>query len=77
MRIKELASWLGCSERTISRSVKRGHLPPPFRIGDSWYWDPDLVRKHLTERQGIKPRKGRLASRPIPAKECEHVANTG
>jgi predicted DNA-binding transcriptional regulator AlpA len=44
---RQLAEWLGVSERTIVRWEESGHLPPPVRVGPRrvGHWEGTVPRQ--------------------------------
>ena len=46
-RVKELASELGCSTRTVYRRIHDGLLPGAFKMKGLWYIDKKAVREFL------------------------------
>lgn len=45
-----LAEMLGCHPQSIKRSVKRGELPPPVRMGGKPCWTVRCILEHIDER---------------------------
>jgi predicted DNA-binding transcriptional regulator AlpA len=62
----DLASYIGCHERSISNFVQRGDLPPPIRLGGLVFWDIAAIKKHWANRANRKPRKGRGIRQATP-----------
>jgi predicted DNA-binding transcriptional regulator AlpA len=60
LSLKQLADFLGVSDRHLYRLKAAELLPPPIRIGRCNRWDPDEVVKHLAdEKNGKAGRKRR------------------
>ena len=57
---RELAAWLGVSERAVGTMVQNHHLPPPIlQTGGVTRWSLPEVQKYLAGRRSSRPRKGR------------------
>jgi excisionase family DNA binding protein len=72
MTAKELSQFLKLSESTIYKLVSNGEIPG-FKIGDSWRFELEEIRKLIRESKNIakrqrepveeKEERGRLAQR--------------
>ena len=49
--IRAFAEVLGCSIRSVERAIRRGELPPPFRLLGKRTWLAGVITDHLAERQ--------------------------
>lgn len=43
INIRELASWLRLSQRTVWRLLKKNSLPQPIHVGRSIRWSTDQI----------------------------------
>jgi predicted DNA-binding transcriptional regulator AlpA len=62
--ILEAAEYLGCSDRTIKRMIKRDEMPKPLQVKkDKYtkrYWTSEqleVVRKLIEKRKKYSPKK--------------------
>ena len=53
LTIKDLAKRLGCSTRSIERSVEAGQLPEPIKLGRRRVWCITMITRHLERRAAI------------------------
>lgn len=46
----EMLELIGCSYPTLSRLIKRGHIPPPLRLGGLRRWRRETIERWLERR---------------------------
>lgn len=50
LSVKEVAEWLGVSERTIFNLIDRQEITGT-RVGNRWRFDPEIIRGYLARQQ--------------------------
>jgi excisionase family DNA binding protein len=50
LSITQVARLLSVHPRTVTRWVKRGQFPPPYRTGGTLRWDSSTLRAWLKKR---------------------------
>lgn len=50
---REVAALLKVSERGFEGLIAKNEAPPFYRLGRSRRWDPDVVKKWITERSAV------------------------
>ena len=50
IEVIEVAAIVGCCHEHISRQVKRGKFPKPYRIGRLRRWNLGIVRRFLRDQ---------------------------
>jgi excisionase family DNA binding protein len=56
MKAKELSQYLNLSESTIYKLVSNGEIPG-FKIGDSWRFELEEIRKLIRESKSMAKRQ--------------------
>lgn len=47
---REIARYLGLSERAVFHKLEKRQIPGAFKLGTSWCLDVDLFRKKIAEQ---------------------------
>ena len=46
----EAAAYLRCCKSTVRAMVRRGDLPPPFKLGSHFRWDREVFYQAIRDR---------------------------
>ena len=54
LSVKEVADWLGVSQRTIFNLIDRGEIKGT-KVANRWRFDPALIREYLARQSQGSP----------------------
>jgi len=57
MTVKEVATALGVSQRSVWRWSATGELPPGIKFGGSVRWSEETIRQHVARREDAARRE--------------------